>query len=51
MIKLTQKAPLPGKTRPDKQHPARLLPSDHMSGHRARMRAKVIDKGAEALSE
>ncbi|MBU95335.1 MAG: hypothetical protein CMM72_00740 [Rhodospirillaceae bacterium] len=45
------KDPLPGKTRPDKRHPARLPPSDHMSGHRARMRAKVMEKGAETLSE
>ena len=41
------KDPLPGKTRPDKRHPARLPPSDHMSGHRARMRAKVMEKGAD----
>ena len=42
---------LPGKTRPDKRHPARLPPSDHMSGHRTRMRAKVMEKAAEMLSE
>ena len=45
------KDPLPGKTRPDKWHPARLPPSDHMSGHRAHMRAKVMEKGAGMLSE
>ena len=44
------KDPLPRKTRLDKRHPARLPPSDHMSGHRARMRAKVMEKGAETLS-
>ena len=26
-------------------------PADHMSGHRSRMRAKLLDKGYEALSE
>lgn len=26
-------------------------PADHMSGHRGRMRAKLLDKGSEALSE
>ena len=26
-------------------------PADHMSGHRRRMRAKLLDKGSEALSE
>ena len=26
-------------------------PPDHMSGHRGRMRAKLLDKGSEALSE
>ena len=26
-------------------------PADHMSGHRGRMRAKLLDKGNEALSE
>ena len=26
-------------------------PPDHMSGHRARMRAKLLDKGPSALSE
>ena len=27
------------------------IPTDHMSGHRGRMRAKPLDKGSEALSE
>ena len=31
--------------------PAKPSPPDHISGHRARMRAKVMDKGASALSE
>ena len=26
-------------------------PANHMSGHRGRMRAKLLDKGSEALSE
>jgi len=26
-------------------------PADHMSGHRGRMRAKLLDKGSEALSK
>lgn len=26
-------------------------PADHMSGHRSRMRAKLLDKGSDALSE
>ena len=26
-------------------------PADHMSGHRGRMRAKLLDKGSEALGE
>ena len=26
-------------------------PADHMSGHRGRIRAKLLDKGSEALSE
>jgi len=26
-------------------------PTDHMSGHRSRMRAKLLDKGSDALSE
>ena len=51
MIKLTQKTPCPERHTQLKRHPARLPPSDHMSGRRARMRAKVIDKGAETLGE
>ncbi len=42
---------LPGNTHPNKRHPVRLPPSDHMSEHRARIRAKVMVKDAETLSE
>ena len=39
------------KTDPKPKIPAKPSPPDHISGHRARMRAKVMDKGASALSE
>ena len=39
----------PSGTAPDAK--TALKDADHISGHRARMRAKVMDKGAAALSE
>ena len=39
------------KTDPKPKIPAKPSPPDHISGHRARMRAKVMDKGASALSD
>ena len=39
------------KTDPKPKIPAKPSPPDHISGHRARMRAKVMDKGASVLSD